>query len=839
MPHRFTRQPHLLAFIFLLAASLSACDSPTGPRDSNLIAFGTASSGHLAGGGVKRFEVEVDAGQAFAVYLDVTAGAVGLELRDSAQTIGIVVVYPEPTTIINGLSATARTRTRYTIVLSAPGQEGADFTLRPTLIDRAPEHARQSIALGEVVSGERIDHPFDQDEFLVDIPAAQDAELYLSSDAGHYFYVTVVRVGITASAFDDFVYPPAGWADLQLGASGRIALDAGRYIVRISGTAGSAFSFQLRTINPKPEAAAELLTLGDTVAESIDYVGDYDDFVLRGTPGAEYVVFVSAGGTAPHQAEVLLLGLAEGAGPFARVEPGGALLDSPTGRFAMPASGQVTVRVRDWQDQVGGFYRGPYHLLAVAIDRRPEGRADVMTPSRNVIASALELYGDVDEYRFTLAAPTRLALRCAPTADGGCGVYRAGVFRDDAPTQALTLDGDVPLPAGTYRMRVESGAGLQSSPMYRGPYQFVLAPVDTVPEDVATTLSIGTTVSESASWPWDIDTFTLDVTLADTLIVRLDSTSLAGTVFRTSVTDMISGRQLGTDGFYGAANRRIDPVPGRYAVSVLAFTTDWQPDAARTYRLGIQRASAVPEGRAAAVAVGDTVRSNYDYHGDIDDYVLTGAPWEVVNFTLIPEHASTHGGMEAVSVRAIEPASATTLGITSSFGFYGSFRGMPVEIPAGGTLRLRVCSLPSCSIENYTGPYTFSVNHVNGPPESRPAAFAVGDTVTESLESGMDVDEFTFDGTAGQVVDLVGLQAPTTPAGSTGAIVEVIDQTTNDRIGQLSLRAANVGTMSAALSGLGLPHTGRYLVRIRSEPTATFDYIDFPAGPYRFVITPH
>jgi len=64
----------------------------------------------------------------------------------------------------------------------------------------------------------------------------------------------------------------------------------------------------------------------------------------------------------------------------------------------------------------------------------------------------------------------------------------------------------------------------------------------------------------------------------------------------------------------------------------------------------------------------------------------------------------------------------------------------------------------------------------------------------------------------------------------------VIDQTTNDRIGQISLRAANVGTMNAALSGLGLPHTGRYLVRIRSEPTATFEY---PAGPYRFLITPH
>jgi hypothetical protein len=848
MPRRFTRHPHLLAFILLLAASVSACDSPTDPRDSNLIALGTVSTGHLAAGEEKRFEVVANAGQAFAVYVEVTSGSVRLALRDSIHEISYLDVYPGMTTEVNGLAVTSGTRARYTIVLSAP--ELTDFTLRPTLIDMAPEHVRQLITLGAVISGERIDHPFDQDEFLVDIPAAQEAELYLSTDVGEYFYVTVVRVGSTASAFDGFIDPPVGWADLQLGASGRIALDAGRYAVRIGGKAGSAFDFQLRTVNPKPERAAELLTVGDTVAESIDYVGDYDDFVLRGTPGADYEVFVSAGGTAPHQAQVLLLGLAEGAGPFASAEPGGALLDSPTGRFAMPSTGQVTVRVRDWLDKGGGLYLGPYRLVAVAIDRRPEGRADVIAPSRNVIASALELYGDIDVFHFTLDAPTRLALRCAPTAGGGCSVYSAAVYRDDTPTTPVNLefpptpypvpDQSLPLlAAGSYSLRVESGRGLQSSSMYRGPYQLVLAPVDTVPEDVAPTLSIGTTVSESMSWPVDVDIFTLDVTAADTLLVSLDSTNLGGIFFRTAVTDVISGRLLGTDEIYGAANRRIDPVPGRYAVSVRAFTTDWQPDAARSYRLGIQRASAVPEGRGAAVAVGDTVRSNYDYDGDIDDYVLTGTPWEMVDFTLIPEHASMRGGMEPVSVRAIEPASGTTLGVTSSMGYYGSFRGMPVEIPAGGTLRLRVCTLSNCPVEHYTGPYTVSVNHVNGPPESRPAAFAVGDTVTESLESGMDVDEFTFDGTAGQVVDLVGLQAPTTPAGSTGAIVEVIDQTTNDRIGQISLRAANVGTMNATLSGLGLPHTGRYLVRIRSEPTATFATYESPAGPYRFLITPH
>lgn len=280
MPHRFTRQRYLLAFILLLAASVSSCDSPTDPRDSNLIAFGTVSTGHLAAGEEKRFEVEAKAGQAFAVYVEVTSGSVRLALRDSAQEISHLDVYPGLTTQVNGLAVSSGPRTRYTIVLSAP--EPTDFTLRPTLINMAPEHVPQLITLGAVISGERIDHPFDQDEFLVDIPAAQEAELYLSSDVGHFFYVTVVRVG--------------------------------------------------------------------------------------------------------------------------------------------------------------GLYLGPYRLVAVAIDPRPEGRDDVIAPSRSGIASALELYGDIDVFRFTLNAPTRSALRCAPTPGGGCSVYSAAVYRDDTPTTPVNLE---------------------------------------------------------------------------------------------------------------------------------------------------------------------------------------------------------------------------------------------------------------------------------------------------------------------------------------------------------------------------------------------------------------
>jgi hypothetical protein len=838
MLRRLAGRHDLLASLLLLASSTLGCESPTHPGDSNLLAFGSMITGHLASGEVRRYELDVEAGQAFAVYVEATGGHVGLELRDpSARQIGLVILSPGAATASDGMADFPVAGGRYAIIVSTPQSDSGNFTLRPTLIDMAPEHVAQMIALGEVVSGERIDHRFDQDEFLVDIPVAQEAELYLSSDVGHYFAATVVRVGASATAFNDYIWPPVGWADLELGASGRFSLEAGRYRVRFSGDAGAAYNFQLRTVNPKPETAAELLTVGDTVAESIDYVGDVDDFVLRGTPGGEYEVFVSAGGAAPHRVEVLLLGLTQLAGPWASVAPGTPLLDSPTGRFTMPATGQMTVRVRDWQDRAGGLYRGPYRLVAVAIDRRPEGLSDVIVPSANVIASALDIYGDVDEYRFTLDTPKRLALRCAPTPAGGCSAYAAAVFRDDAPTQPVDLDTALPLLTGAYRLRVQSGNGNGAqNAMYRGPYQMVLAPVDTTPEDVPSAVTVGSTISETRAWPWDIDTFMLDVASSDTMWVHLTVSDSAGSRYSVGVTDLLTGRALGKrDPYDSPTDRRIDLAPGRYAVTVNGVIDGWAPGALGSYKLELHRATAAPEGRTAALALGDTVRGRFEYTGDIDDYVLTGAPWEMVNFTLIADSARYYADLEPIAVTAIDPVTGTVLGVTSTINYTVS--GVPVEIPSGGTLKLRFCALPNCSsADNWTGPHTVVVNHVNGAPELRAAAFAVGDTVAESLENGLDVDEFTFDGTAGQVVDLVGLLAPTTPAGNAGLLLELLDRTSGERLALLPIRDADVRTMTAVLRGLVLPRTGSYLVRIRPETT---DAPQYPAGPYRFVIAPH
>jgi hypothetical protein len=834
MLRRLARRHDLRVPLVLLAIATLGCESPTRPGDSNLVGFGGVITERLGPGEVRRYDLDVEAGQGFAIYLEATRGQVGFELRDSAaRDLGHIILSPSPSPSASyGFTAFSAAHARYTVIISAFGSDSGNFTLRPTLIDVAPEHVPQMISLGDIVSGERIDHTFDKDEFLIDIPVAQEVDLYLSSElAGSNFNASVVRVGATASALNTSLSPPGGWADLELGSSGRFVVDAGRYAVRFSGTGGSAYRFQLRTVNPKPETAAELLTLGDTIAESIDYVGDVDDFVLRGTPGAEYAVFVGASGDVPHQTHVLLPGLNQAAGPWAFANSGTAVLDAGTGRFTMPATGQMTVRVID------GLYRGPYRLLAIAIDRRPEGLSDVIVPSGNVIASALELYGDVDEYRFTLDTAKRLALRCAPPPLGGCSAYAAAVYRDDAPTQPVNLDGVLPLPTGAYRVRVQSGNGKGAeNAMYRGPYQIVLASVDTTPEAVPAAAAVGTMISETRAWPWDIDTFTLDVATADTLWVHLAVSDSASTRYSVGVTDLATGRALGIRDLYDSpTNRRIDLAPGRYAVTVTGFSDGWAPGALGTYELGLHRATATPEGRPAAVAVGDTVRGRFEYTGDIDDYVLTGAPWEMVNFTLASDSASYYAGLEPVAVTAIDPVTGTVMGVTSTINYAVS--GVPVEIPSGGTLKLRFCALPDCSsADNWTGPHTVVVNHVNGTPELRAAAFAVGDTVAESMENGLDVDEFTFDGAAGQVVDLVGLLAPTTPAGNAGILLELFDRTTGDRLARLPIREAGVQAMTAVLRGLVLPSLGSYLVRIRPEST---DAPQYPAGPYRFVITPH
>ena len=57
-----------------------------------------------------------------------------------------------------------------------------------------------------------------------------------------------------------------------------------------------AYRFALVPFDANPETAARPVTLGDSVSsERIDYDDDVDEFVLTGTPGAEFAMYAQGG----------------------------------------------------------------------------------------------------------------------------------------------------------------------------------------------------------------------------------------------------------------------------------------------------------------------------------------------------------------------------------------------------------------------------------------------------------------------------------------------------------------------------------------------------------------
>lgn len=835
----------LLPCALIVIASLS-CDSPTAPAsDPNALTFGYPATGSLAPNDSQVFHLAVSTGAGFAVYLQSDGDALQLTLEDSAghrlQSVWSPPAATGPTGDRGAYSygvmvPNVAVPARYTLVVAAPAPRstGGHFTLRPIRIDAAPEHGSATIPLDSVISFERLDYAADRDEFRVTVPVATDVELYVVLDSvADCLQAAIMSAKDSTSELFGAACTLDRSADIERGALGRVTLSAGTHLVRFSGgqttAAGVPYTFLLRTVHHAPEHAAAQLTLGDTISEAIDYVGDIDEFTLAGTPGAEYEVFVAADGADPHRALVVLPDLAPTTDTaLAVAAPGTPLLDVPTGRFTMPATGRTTVRVTDRSDR-NGLYRGPYRLLAVAIDRRPEGRSDTITPSTDVVSSALEIYGDVDEYRFTLDAPQRLALRCAPTAVGtGCVSLSAAVYADTDPTRPVELRVDRPLPAGAYRVRVESragqlAAGSQPHGMYRGAYQLVLASADTTPEGLPAAIAVGAPITKPSAWPFDVDSYILDIATADTVLFHVSQDS-GGVIPALTVVNQATGKPLmPLDTTSGLAPQLTALPAGRYAVTVTSTWSAWAPGARSTYHLALERVSFAPESRSADVAVGDTVHERSDFDGDYDDFVLHAPPGEFVSGEVRPITGPPYTD-HITFLTMIDPATGDSVG--STWSWFDPRLTLPTAMPASGTLRLRLFTSTFV-------PYAFTVHLANRAPETHPAAIVFADTVAEGFESAWDVDEFTFDAAPGQIVDLVGLDY------SPGEVfLELVDPSTGARLTRLvfgGFRYRDDGVTRYPsppneINGIALPHAGRYLVRLMATVGA------YGTPPYRFLV---
>lgn len=841
-----SRRRALFAGLLLLPLG---CSDATSPHRQMLLRAGDVINGDVTAGSPAVYKAVVKAGDQLAIYFQVPGAPLALTMFDAsgrtvASTAGghDAVIAEQARWLTTPLLTTDA---EYSIEVAAYGTtQESSFRLQAEPFNSAPETGASTIAVNTIIQ-EKIDHAADVDEYTLNAVAGQELEVFLQrlspGPSGSPIAVLELADGFGSAAVATAVSADSDFDRsasnvLVVPTSGTYKLTVSARYAQPSGYVGP-YRLEVRTIDHAPEHAAAALVVGDTIAnESIDYIGDTDDFTLTAAPGTEYNVFLDASGAVPHRVQAEVLGYYEYT--ITAVPGGPTLLQNPTGRIVIPASGSVTIRVRDVANS-----RGPYRLFATRIDPTPEGSAPVIVPGSPATTSAIELPGDVDEYSFTLSTATILNLELTRGGDAtGSGLLAR--IMSGTSTQPVSYDasilafasspsvstGHLNLAPGTYRLRVDGQSSRGDG--YRGTYQVRLRTVDTAPETASARIAVGDTVrGESLEYAGDIDSFVLSVAAGDTLNLRLLTPGGANPGIWFSILDPVTKTFTG-----GSTSDESNPSaplqsgrlvldPGDYTVIVQSANGGSVAAQAGAYQLALDRVSARPEHHVAAISLGDTIRDErIDYIGDYDDFYIHGQPGSeiVARFTWNTSPSSPSGGLGALAF--VDSTSGAALLGTPSAG--GQQETKRVAFPAAGVLQIRVQAVGS-----RTGSYSFSTVPIDHAPEGRAAAFTIGDTVSEAIDPAADIDEFVFQGTAGQSVDAF-LQAPNGLAFFGSVQLELIDLSTNTLLATVAATGGSFNLEDFSRRGIVLPTTGSYRVRIQ-------DVADFPApANYRFRIAP-
>jgi hypothetical protein len=296
-------------------------------------------------------------------------------------------------------------------------------------------------------------------------------------------------------------------------------------------------------VNRAPEVEPQALVLNDTLSgEAIEPPGDVDEFTFAGSEGQEVSGFLRT--LSGNLLNVLRLCVVADAGTLDELELGCVnsagddvlLWEQSTGRLALPRTTTYTARVLAPQSALDW---GRYQLMVHLVNRAPEAESPELVLNDTISGEAIEPPGDVDEFLFagtegqevaaflqTLAGDLLNVLRLCVVADPGTqDELEVGCVSSDGNDASLwgQSTGRLVLPrTTTYAARI---LGVQSANDWRR-YRFTVHDVDRAPEEIATAIAVGDTVSgESIEPPGDVDEFTFTASAAQTVEVFFQALS--------------------------------------------------------------------------------------------------------------------------------------------------------------------------------------------------------------------------------------------------------------------------------------------------------------------------
>ncbi len=820
----------------LLLWAIACGGDPTGPGNSVLpiasrIEVGdTVLQAFAAGDTVALFTIRAEEQADLAIFVQAELGNFVVSVSDSLteEQMGFADARTDAaaghltfsrTEVMSALPG----RVLLVRVFSSQPDSRARVRLWVYRVNRAPEQLPNGIVVDDTLQGEDLTNSADIDEFVFDAAAGEEFIAYIQGDPGVAPGGLVLRVlpptgsGVLTGATNS-----AGDLELEAQPTGRfVASVAGAYRLAVGhfgGHQGStefpgtgSYRLLLRRIDRQPEAASAAVAPGDTIAESIDFVGDVDEFQVQVVADSLYNVFAQMLGSSANAS--IQLTVLSGEAEIAAVTS--SVGDSPlasrsSGRFIATASGALTLRVVGPSDRLG-MQRGPYRFLVYPIDRAPELVPAGLTPGDSV-TETIESPGDMDEFVVS-PSPTghiNLVLRHSVAEGEGISLsWNTGSTHGIQPCFAFALDrcaSGLLAASGPIRVTIDASG-------FSGAYRLVTIPIDTTPEAGPPQIVLGNERVETDNPVGDLDVYELAYSAND--LIELEGTGSALLLFVRPDGGGMFGYTLGLP---GRSHRFTLPAGGNYRLIAIGRSSDLTALQTGPYAFTIRSVASGTETLAGAASPGDSVTSEpIDNLGDVDDILISAPPGtEVQTFVRGPER---------LRIDAMVPGTSTVLRTGENWA-----TGR-VTIPPSGQIAVRVYEVRSLSSSlnepgfTYTGPYSIAIHQIDRLPESIGSTMTLGSTVQgESIDLEGDVDEFTFPGTAGQQIT-GSVSAPFT-FDRGRVLLELVDPVSGVVLG--SAHSDDAGVEST--EPMTLPATRTYVARIRGLD----DRIG--KGGYRFLV---
>jgi hypothetical protein len=468
----------------------------------------------------------------------------------------------------------------------------------------------------------------------------------------------------------------------------------------------------------------------------------------------------------------------------------------------------------------------------------------------SVLSEAIDQYGDWDEFQLTVPQDTLVNLVVGTDLPVSGGVHlallaaasdsvigRASAYAGWLPAHVVPPVGTglLALRAGTYHVRVDAGSGPGA---FRGPYSLWAYAISRGVENGPATLAIGDSITGVLDPAGDWDTYTFTGSAHDLLDLSFGVTGPAASQDIYAIVrpvDADTGHGLagavGITGRAAASSERFElPATGTYAIDVHGRYSGVNTLERGTYTVALHPYVVVNEHVDSVLPLGDSVVGEaLDEPGDVDQFVIRASPGAQVQVMAV---------MWGVIVTTFRrtlfeqdpwvPFAGATFSSTPWEQYTGRF-----TMPASGVLHLRVYEersglLGTDSPFGITGPMVVGAWVLDSLPEGVPQAVAIGDTVSEEIAPVGDRDVYTFQGTAGDSLEVrlqstfYGLYLRLTVLDPSGAAVAtVISPGTETGLG------SSTGVFHLAASG-----TYRICVVGPSE-------VGGWKWPYRFLIVKH